>query len=109
MCIRDRVFTGSSNFSPSGEEGNGDHLILIEDRRIATAFTIEATRVFDHLQFRNRMRRAFGPRDAELRRARTPKAITLKRPTIFSGEPAWFQRFFAGDTQAFRDRKLFST
>src|SRR5205807_615232 len=28
-----KVFTGSSNLAPGGEQGNGDHLIMIEDRR----------------------------------------------------------------------------
>jgi hypothetical protein len=32
-----RVFTGSCNFSPSREAGNGDHLIMIENCKIATA------------------------------------------------------------------------
>ena len=43
------VFTGSSNLSPSGEENNGDHLLMISDQCIATAYAIEALRVFDHL------------------------------------------------------------
>jgi len=50
-----KVFTGSSNLSPSGEAGNGDNLVMIEDRRVATAYAIEALRVFDHLHFRTVM------------------------------------------------------
>ncbi|MGO6949605.1 phospholipase D-like domain-containing protein [Rhizobium johnstonii] len=103
-----KVFTGSSNFSPSGEEGNGDHLIMIEDRKIATAYAIEAVRVFDHLQFRNRMRDAFGKKDGKLERAKAPKAMVLRKPTAISGEEAWFERFYKPDSQAERDRQLFS-
>ena len=54
-----KVFTGSSNLSPSGEAGNGDNLVMIEDPRIATSYAIEALRVFDHLHFRTMMSDAF--------------------------------------------------
>ena len=49
-----RVFTGSSNQSPSGEAKNGDHLLMIEDQRVAAAYAIEAVRIFDHLEFRTK-------------------------------------------------------
>jgi PLD-like domain len=54
-----KVFTGSSNLSPSGEAGNGDNLVMIEDCRVATSYAIEALRVFDHLHFRTVMSDAF--------------------------------------------------
>lgn len=82
---------------------------MIEDRKIATAYAIEATRVFDHLQFRNRMRDAFGAGHRKLATAKQPKAITLRTPKAISGEAAWFERFYQPDTQALRDRLLFST
>lgn len=104
-----KVFTGSSNFSPSGEASNGDHLIMIDDQKVATAYAIEAVRVFDHLHFRDRMRRAFGPRNGRFRRATAPSAITLQKPEAISGKPAWFEKYYEQETQAFRDRKLFST
>jgi phosphatidylserine/phosphatidylglycerophosphate/cardiolipin synthase-like enzyme len=105
-----KVFTGSSNFSPSGEAGNGDQLLMIEDQKVATAYVIEAVRVFDHLQFRNRMRAAFGSNARRLATVTTPKAITLQKPTAISGaDQAWFDRFYDPHKQAFRDRILFST
>jgi hypothetical protein len=48
------LFTGSNNFSLSGEEGNGVHLIMIEDCKVATAYANEAMRVFDHLLFKTK-------------------------------------------------------
>src|SRR5262249_37920173 len=45
--------------SPSGEQGNGDNLVMIEDQRVATSYAIEALRVFDHLHFRTLMSDAF--------------------------------------------------
>ncbi len=47
-----KVFTGSSNLSVSGEEKNGDNLVMIEDPMVATSYAIEALRIFDHLHFR---------------------------------------------------------
>ncbi|OBG50262.1 phospholipase D-like domain-containing protein [Mycobacterium sp. E735] len=105
-----KVFTGSSNFSPSGEAGNGDSLIEIDDRKVATAYAIEAVRVFDHLQFRNKMRAAFGANAQRLAKAQAPKPITLQKPTVISGaDEAWFDRFYRPNTQTLRDRLLFST
>ena len=105
-----KMFTGSSNFSPSGEAGNGDSLIEIDDRKVATAYAIEAVRVFDHLQFRNKMRAAFGANAQRLAKAQAPKPITLQKPTAISGaDETWFDRFYRPDTQALRDRLLFST
>ena len=46
------MFTGSSNMAHGGEKDNGDHLICIEDRKIAIAYAIEALRLFDHFHFR---------------------------------------------------------
>src|SRR5581483_11799853 len=60
-----KVFTGSSTLSHSGEVGNGDNLIQIEDRKIATAYAIEAVRVFDHLHFRSVMQDKLGKKSAK--------------------------------------------
>jgi phosphatidylserine/phosphatidylglycerophosphate/cardiolipin synthase-like enzyme len=100
-----KVFTGSSNLAPSGEKGNGDHLIMIEDRKIAIAYAIEALRVFDHLHFRSRMKAASkGPAGSKMK---TDK-LTLRKPTSISGEPAWFEEYYVTDSQKERDRKLFA-
>jgi hypothetical protein len=86
-----KVFTGSSNLSPSGEAGNGDNLVMIEDPRVAASYAIEALRVFDHLHFRTVMSDAFagigngGGKTARGRPARikiarvTAKAKTTKK------------------------------
>jgi phosphatidylserine/phosphatidylglycerophosphate/cardiolipin synthase-like enzyme len=101
-----KVFTGSSNLSPSGEEGNGDNLILIEDPRIATSYAISAALVFDHLHFRNRMRDAL--KDKKKPKAKLD-ALTLKKPAAISGKPAWFEDYYKDGSQLAADRKVFST
>ena len=97
-----KVFTGSSNLSPSGEEGNGDHLIMIEDRKIATSYAIEALRIFDHLHFRSVMKEATGDK-----KGKTTK-LKLRKPKAISGEAAWFEEYYVSGSQKESDRKLFS-
>ena len=93
-----KVFTGSSNLSTSGETGNGDNLVMIEDQRVATSYALEALRIFDHLQFRARMQAAAG----------APAALTLAKPTAISGQPAWFAPYYVDGSQAASDRLLFA-
>ena len=95
-----KVFTGSSNLSVSGEQKNGDNLVMIEDQRVATAFAIEALRVFDHLHFRAKMQAA--------KLADDSAALTLSLPQSLSGKPAWFDRFYEEGSQPEKDRRLFS-
>jgi len=102
-----KVFTGSSNLAPSGEKGNGDHLIMIEDQKIATGYAIEAVRIFDHLHFRSRMKDALKnkkPNDSK------PDALTLWKPKALVPKQTadWFDEYYVAGSQKERDRKLFS-
>lgn len=100
-----KVFTGSSNLSPSGEKGNGDHLLMIEDQAVATAYAIDAVLLFDHLHFRSAMQTAGTPHP--IVGAAPPKPLTLAKPQAISGKPAWFARYYVPDSQYSRDRLLF--
>jgi hypothetical protein len=106
-----KVFTGSSNLSPTGEKNNGDHLIMIEDRKVAIGYAIEALRVFDHLSFRLRMQNATGKKktpNTGPKKSTTPTPLELQKPTAISGDPAWFERFYVPGSQKELDRKLFA-
>lgn len=93
-----KVFTGSSNLSESGEKGNGDHLIMIEDPRVATSYAIQAILIFDHLHFATKMN--------ALKKTTT---LTLQKPVAFSKAPqTWFARFYEPNSQLEHDRTLFS-
>ena len=100
-----KVFTGSSNLAPSGEQGNGDHLILIEDRKVAVGYAIEALRVFDHLHFRDRMKEAGKKPPASQAKS---DSLTLRKPTAITGKPAWFEEYYVPGSQKERDRILFA-
>lgn len=93
-----RVFAGSSNLSKSGEEGNGDHLVQIGDNRVATAYAVEALRMFDHLNFRTKMKATKGQ----------TKVLRLQKPPA-AGGAAWFAPFYVADSQKARDRMLFAS
>lgn len=107
-----QVFTGSSNLSPSGEQDNGDNLVVIQDQKVATSYAIEALRIFDHLHFRVRMQKALSGRKGKGGSGKTTKQkqeeLTLQKPTKFSGKPAWFEGFYKSGSQAEADRLLFS-
>jgi len=104
-----KVFTGSSNLSPSGEENNGDNLIMIEDQRVATSYAIEALRIFDHLHFRMRMEGAKGKKaKSKGKKKAAADTLALQKPEAISGQSPWFESFYQEGTQAENDRKLFS-
>ncbi|MBZ8142637.1 hypothetical protein CLD22_22400 [Rubrivivax gelatinosus] len=90
------VFTGSSNLSGGGERSNGDHLIRLEDRRVAIAYAIEALRLFDHFHFRVAAR----ARDAQ-------ETLRLSRPPAPGGR-AWFAPYYRSGHVKERDRLLFA-
>ena len=101
------VYTGSSNFAPSGEEANGDHLISIQDQRVATAYAIDALLIFDHLNFRDRMR-AHDKQKSQPAAAQ-PETLRLQKPVAISGaHQPWFAKFYQKDSLREQDRLIFS-
>lgn len=91
------VFTGSSNMAAGGERSNGDHMIMIEDQKVATAYAIEALRLFDHFHFRVSLRQG----DAENR------ILRLAKPPG-PGERPWFSSYYDPGHIKERDRRLFA-
>lgn len=92
-----RVYTGSYNVSRPADLENGENLLLIKDRRIATSYMVEALRIFDHYQFR--------VAQADARRAR--KRLELKRPPSAPGETPWWRDDYTVPHRI-RDRELFA-
>jgi hypothetical protein len=92
---RPTVFTGSSNMAQGGEEENGDHLIQIEDRKVAISYAIEALRLFDHFHFRVNAQSPNAP--SELRLAKPPAP----------GKKPWFASYYRTGHVKERDRELF--
>ncbi|MBN8647682.1 MAG: hypothetical protein J0L55_06975 [Caulobacterales bacterium] len=93
------VFLGSSNLAPSGEEKNGDNLMMIKDQRIAVSYALEAMRVFDHLQFRVKMKEGDNKENY---------VIKLRKPPRNPNEYTWFKSYYKPNSQKLRDRILFA-
>ncbi|HEY4327813.1 MAG TPA: phospholipase D-like domain-containing protein [Mucilaginibacter sp.] len=54
------VICGSSNLALGPEQENGDNLLVIRDPDVVTVFGIEAIRLVDHFQFRDKSNKAGG-------------------------------------------------
>jgi hypothetical protein len=93
---RPTVFTGSSNMAQGGEKENGDHLIRIEDRKIAIAYAIEALKLFDHFHFR-----------VSAKAPDAPTTLRLQKPPAPGNKP-WFDQYYRPGHVKERDRKLFA-
>jgi phosphatidylserine/phosphatidylglycerophosphate/cardiolipin synthase-like enzyme len=102
-----KVYTGSSNFAPSGEVANGDHLLSIEDQGVAAAYAIDALCMFDHLNFRDRMKVAETQKQSKAKGQKD--TLQLQKPVAISGaKQPWFAKFYEKDSQRERDRITFS-
>ncbi|HEV8365017.1 MAG TPA: phospholipase D-like domain-containing protein [Gemmatimonadaceae bacterium] len=93
-----RVYMGSYNFSGAADSSNGENLLLIRDRRVATSYAIEALRIFDHYHFRVAQREA---------KKKGTKKLQLLRPPRKAGEKPWWNDDYTNKRRA-RDRVLFS-
>lgn len=92
-----RVYAGSYNFSPTADTSNGENLLLIADRRVATAFAVEAVRLFDHYHFRVKQQDA----------ATAVTQLSLKKPPRLPGQTPWFEGAYTEPSKIL-DRRLFA-
>ena len=93
-----RVFFGSYNFSEPADFDNGENLLMIKDRTVATSFMIEALRIYDHYRFRAAREDA---------KAKGVKSLELALPPKSkSGRPWWRKDW--DDPIRKRDRELFA-
>jgi hypothetical protein len=92
-----RVYFGSYNFSAAADTLNGENLVLIKNQRVATAYMIEAVRLFDHYEFRVLQDKA----------ATKNTELVLRKPPRQPGEKPWWDGAYT-DARKIRDRELFS-
>jgi hypothetical protein len=93
-----RVYLGSYNFSLPADQDNGENLVLIRDRTVATSYMIEAIRIYDHYRFRTVQEDAKG---------KGLKILELRTPPKKASEKPWWQRDW-DDPARKRDRELFA-
>lgn len=92
-----RVYMGSFNFSIAADTSNGENLLVIRDRRIATSYMIEALRIFDHYHFR--------VAQSEAKKAK--EKLQLSKPPRKTGEKPWWSEHYS-NARKIQDRELFS-
>jgi phosphatidylserine/phosphatidylglycerophosphate/cardiolipin synthase-like enzyme len=92
-----RVYMGSYNFSEPADLANGENLLVIEDRRIAVAYAVEALRIFDHYHFRVARQQA---KDEN-------KPLVLARAPREPDELPWWDQYYSVP-QKIRDREIFA-
>jgi phosphatidylserine/phosphatidylglycerophosphate/cardiolipin synthase-like enzyme len=92
-----RVYMGSYNFSSPADLKNGENLLLLRDRRIATSYVVEALRIFDHYHFRV----------VQLEAKKAKKKLALAKPPRKPGEKAWWDEHYT-NARRIRDRELFA-
>jgi len=103
------VYCGSSNLAQGGEEANGDNLLVIHDRGVATVFAIEALGLVDHFDFLNRS--ATGKPGATSPGARKPPAnkqhAAVQAGWFLATSDKWTEPYFDPDDLHCTDRNLF--
>lgn len=92
-----RVYFGSYNFSGPADTSNGENLLCIQDRRVATSFVVEAVRIFDHYHFR--------VAQTEAKKAR--KKLQLQPAPTSTIEKPWWDEHYR-NARKIRDRELFA-
>ena len=90
------VFCGSSNMADGGEENNGDNLLAVFDRSIATAFAIEGIRLVDHYAF------------AAALKARESAGKPLEPLVLKSDADQWWETYYTPGSIKETERQLFS-
>jgi hypothetical protein len=95
-----RVYLGSYNFSEPADRENGENLVMIKDRTVATSYMIEAVRLYDHYRFRS-------VQEDTKKLGKNKKVIELQPAPKKPGEKPWWDRHWT-DSIRKRERELFA-
>ena len=100
------VYCGSSNLATGGEAANGDNLLAIHDRDVATAFAIEALALVDHFEFLDRYS-ATG--NATTTPPAQKQAAAVQAGWFLSTTDKWTAPYYDPDDLRCVDRQLFGS
>lgn len=100
------VYCGSSNLALQGEQVNGDNLIAIHDKDIATVFAIEALALVDHFDFLDR---------SATKAKQAPQKVLMASNQEQAAQAGWFlstndswvDKYYDPNDLRFVDRNLF--
>ena len=100
------VYCGSSNLALGGEQENGDNLLEIHDKDIATVFAIEALGLVDHFDFLDRL--SGGSKKATKKAPPVSKKDAANTAGWFlSTDDGWTGKYFDPKNLYYVDRVLF--
>jgi hypothetical protein len=105
------VYCGSSNLALGGEESNGDNLLAIHDRDVATAFALEALGLVDHFDFLDRC--GTGAKKGSKKSPHKPKTASRVQAAASAGwflstDDKWAAPYFDPSDLHCVDRLLFA-
>jgi phosphatidylserine/phosphatidylglycerophosphate/cardiolipin synthase-like enzyme len=99
------VFCGSSNLASGGEENNGDNLLTIRDKDVATVFAVEAIALVDHFNFLDS--RATGKKDKKKPAKASKSQEALDAKWFLSTTDDWVKKFYDPRDLHCIDREMF--
>jgi phosphatidylserine/phosphatidylglycerophosphate/cardiolipin synthase-like enzyme len=100
------VYCGSSNLALGGEQVNGDNLLELHDRDVATAFAIEALALVDHFQFLDRA--ASGSKPKTTPPPASSQAAAVAAGWFLSTSDRWVAPYYDKNDLHYVDRLLFT-
>jgi hypothetical protein len=104
------VYCGSSNLALGGEEENGDNLLAIHDKDIATVFAIEALGLVDHFDFLDRQSTKAQENNATVPAAKAASKVESAEAVgwfLFTDDH-WVAPYYDNEDLHFVDRELFA-
>ncbi len=103
------VYCGSSNLALGGEQENGDNLLAIHDKDIATVFAIEALSLVDHFDFLDRYSQNKTESDKPAAPVANLEDAAAKEGWFLSTTDDWKNKYYDPNDLHCADRELFGT
>jgi hypothetical protein len=100
------VYCGSSNLAEGGEKANGDNLLVIYDRDVATVFAIEALALVDHFDFLDRVATKAGAKKKKPKSASKPQEAE-NAGWFLSTDDDWVKPYYDSNDLHYADRVMF--
>src|SRR5262249_11237557 len=107
------VYCGSSNLANKGETVNGDNLVAIHDKDVATVFAIEAVGLVDHFNFLDNYQSKAAKVTKGKKKPKTPptsqKDAAVQARWFLSTDDSWTKPYFNTKDLHCDDRELFGS
>ena len=102
------VYCGSSNLALGGEQDNGDNLLAIADKDVATVFAIEALGLVDHFDFLDRYSKSRQEGQGPATPGAAKEQAAVSAGWFLSTSDAWKDKYYDAADLHSVDRALFA-